>query len=254
MNMIKILIADNSHEFGEKSAAELMNFGFAVSTTTKNGRILLDAVKNLHPDVVMMDISMQGIDALEVIKRISDFDIIRPKIIVTSFGDCPFWEKCLYEAGADMFLLLPFESEVLASRIRRMTAGENKPAESFPDIEKSVTEELRKLAISPHMKGYDYIREGVLMCLDDKNMLDDITKTLYPQIAKKFNSSKICVERSIATALDHAWKKWGDISLQEVCGMPETLKNSRPQNGRFLSIFVEAFSSRYGLDNELTLY
>lgn len=190
INKIKVLIGDDSVEYGIACANNLRNQGLHVITRPKDGNILFDAIKGGAFDVVVIDAIMPNIDAIELMKKVGSAGIKKPMFIVTSAYDNQFIEKQVMMNGAAYFMLKPFEINMLGERIISITnhtdseESKNLPESQLQDMEIVVTEVIHQLGVPAHIKGYHYLREAILCSLDDKELLESVTKQLYPLLLK----------------------------------------------------------------------
>ncbi len=249
----KILIADQSDSFGRSCAQLLRSHGLAVETTVKDGRILLDMMLKQQPELVVMDMFLPNLDALGVMKGMrSRQGSPSPHFIVLFGFDSPELEREVMEAGADYFFLKPFNMNDLVDRILSLCQPEL-PAESFrriPTVETSahsaslemrVTEILHQIGVPAHIKGYQYLRDAILLSIEDDSIINAVTKRLYPSVAKKHATTSSRVERAIRHAIEVAWDR-GDVDvLNSYFGY--TIHNGRgkPTNSEFIAMISDRF-------------
>ena len=194
---------------------------------------------------------MAEIDAIEVLICVSKSNIQRPKMIVTSVFDTPFLEKSVLENGADLYVIKPFEIEVLAQRISAMVGKTNAKAafsgETEFNLERTVTDILRSLGIPANINGYRFIRDAVMICVADKGKLDGVTKVLYPEVAKLNNSTPSRVERGIRHAIEHAHKRGKIGCTDSICGFAMDFTAKKPTNSQFLALIVDSLVVSFGI-------
>ena len=240
-NKIKVLIGDDSAEYGIACASSLRAAGLYVITRRKDGRTLVDAIQHDAPDVVIVDAVLPNLDAMELMRRVRSGTGKQPYFIVTSAYDSAFIEKQAMESGASYFMLKPFNLEMLGQRIIRLVQGDQKepPKEIEEDLEFVVTETIHQLGVPAHIKGYHYLREAILLSVQDTAMMNSVTKQLYPLVAKKFGTTASRVERAIRHAIEVAWDR-GDVDvLNSYFGY--TIQNSRgkPTNSEFIAMIAD---------------
>ena len=179
-NKIKVLIGDDSVEFGISCANTLRGMGMYAITRQKDGEVLFENIKNDSPDVVVMDAILPRMDAIELIKKVQVLGGKMPAFIVTSSYDNPFIERQVMQNGAAYFLLKPFDPTLLGERIKSIVSGTtNASAETtVENMEMVVTEVIHQLGVPAHIKGYNYLRTAILASLEDKELLESVTKML----------------------------------------------------------------------------
>ena len=252
-NKIKILIGDDSAQYGVFCAANLRNPGFFVITRQKDGMVIFDAVKNELPDVVIVDAVMPGIDAIELIRRSEKLDK-KPLYIVTSAYENSFIENQVMNAGASYFMLKPFDVKVLGERIKAMLdidtdiSSEHRISgvrQSPANLEIIVTDIIHQIGVPAHIKGYHYLREAIICSVNDKEMLESVTKLLYPSVAKKFATTASRVERAIRHAIEIAWDR-GDIdTLNSFFGYTINTGKGKPTNSEFIALITDKISLKF---------
>ncbi len=253
---IKILIGDDSAQFGVCYANVLRNMDFYVIVRPKDGKVVLDAIRNEQPDVVLMDAAMPGIDAVEVLKRVSTLNMKKPKIIVTSPYDNPFIERSVLENGAALFILKPFDIEILGERIRSMMgvsfSSRNDYSSGNDDfsVERTVTEIMHQIGVPAHIKGYHYLRDAILLCIENREMLESITKLLYPTVAQKYDTTPSRVERAIRHAIEIAWDRGNVQVINKFFGYTISVEKGKPTNSEFIAMITDKI--RINFRNEMT--
>ena len=227
-NKIKVLIGDDSAEYGIACASALRSMGLYVITRRKDGKALLDAIRNDAPDVVVMDAILPHMDAIELMKKVQTSDCKQPAFIVTSAYDNSFIERQVMENGASYFMLKPFDIDMMGQRILRLVDGEPKGTEQpgKENLEVVVTEIIHQLGVPAHIKGYHYLRAAILASIDNQELLESVTKMLYPEVARQFDTTASRVERAIRHAIEIAWDRGNLDTLNSFFGY--TVRGSRP--------------------------
>lgn len=248
---VTIIVGDDSSEFGQLCSEILSYHGFRVKTTAKDGNEVLERIKADLPDVVVIDAYMKNLDAIAVMGQINDANIKKPAFIVTSAYDNAFIQSEVMRLGAAYFVLKPFDLNVLAQRITELTGfiqKENIIAITEPEEDEQsaliakITHILHQIGIPAHIKGYRYIREGILMTVNDHHSMDSITKILYPSIAKKYATTSSRVERAIRHAIEVAWDR-GDVDvLNEYFGYTIHNLRGKPTNSEFIAMISDNLS------------
>lgn len=240
VNKIKVLIGDDSVEFGINCASVLRSMGMYAVTRPKDGGVLFETIKNDSPDVVVMDAILPHMDAIELIKKVQALGGKKPEFIVTSSYDNPFIERQVMQGGAAYFMLKPFDVNSLGDRINALiqgTAPDND--EGCEDMEVVVTEIIHQLGVPAHIKGYHYLREAILSSLEDKELLESVTKMLYPTVAKKFDTTSSRVERAIRHAIEIAWDRGNLDTLNSFFGYTVNTCKGKPTNSEFIALITD---------------
>lgn len=243
---IKVIIGDESKEFGCMLANSLRGRGFFAVTRDSDGLSLLEAIRSEEPDVVVVDSIIPGIDAPELMRRCENF-VHKPFFIVTSAYRNVFMEKQIMAMGNAYFMLKPFDADMLATVIRSAAQMELSPDDPrmAEDLEMVVTDIIHQIGIPAHIKGYHYLREAILLSLDDSEMLESVTKLLYPTVAKRFNTTASRVERAIRHAIETAWDR-GDIdTIQNLFGYTVSVGKGKPTNSEFIALITDNLRLKY---------
>lgn len=240
-NSLKIMIAENN-DFGQNCARTLTSYGYSVVLTEKDGSQVITRVKSEKPDVIIMDAFMLHIDALGVVKQISEMkDINKPILVVLSSVDNSRFESELITAGADFYFLKPVDVDVLAQRITQLTGWKNNiiKGKSVNDLEVTVSEIMHQIGVPAHIKGYQYLRESIILSVNDTDMLGSVTKILYPTVAKTFKTTSSRVERAIRHAIEVAWDR-GDVDiLSSYFGYTIQSQRGKPTNSEFIAMIAD---------------
>ncbi len=250
----RILIADANDEFrtilsDALNAEEDLDVVGAVS----NGVDALLKNAELQPDIVIMDLVLAKLDGLEVLQRLTESDNHPQTIILSSFITPKLVSDCS-RLGADYFILKPCEMPMLLSRIRMLSH----PSKAFPslgfettdlrkgqdqdDLEAMVTDVIHEIGVPAHIKGYQYLREAIILTINDMEMINAVTKVLYPAVAKKFGTTPSRVERAIRHAIEVAWDR-GDIEvLQKFFGYTVSNIKGKPTNSEFIAMIADSLT------------
>lgn len=251
---IKILIGDDSAQFGAACANALRMHGFYVITRPKDGGEVLSAIESEQPDAVIMEAVMPGIDAIGVIKKTLSAHGTAPRFIVTSSYINEFMENQVMAAGADYYMLRPFDNELLSERVKALFdidsdgeySGESRQSRRQPpNLSIIVTDMIHRIGVPAHIKGYHYLREAIILSVGDKEMLESVTKLLYPAVAKKFSTTPSRVERAIRHAIEIAWDR-GDLDvLNSFFGYTVSTGKGKPTNSEFIALISDKICLKY---------
>lgn len=250
---IKLLIADDnrglvgilSEYFEHQKDIILVGKAF-------NGLEAIELIREKGPDVVVLDIIMPQLDGIGVLEKIKEQDLHKPKIIMlTAFGQEYITQKAI-ELGADYFLLKPFDYDTLGNRIRQFYAEEslstNYSTETYAyrnrqkernllDVE--VTGIIQQMGVPAHIKGYQYLREAIIMVINDIELLGAVTKSLYPELAQRYKTTPSRVERAIRHAIELAFDR-GDVEIiNRFFGYTINLQKGKPTNSEFIALIAD---------------
>lgn len=245
---LKVLLTGEGSEFGKNCANVLRTYGCDVSLVAKDGRILLTKNESLNADVVVMDAFMSNLDALGVINELSKKEN-KPLIMVMSSSDNQRFEQEILSAGADYYFLKPFDINMLAQRIKQLTGwskdkGDVSKSQDNVDLQVTVSEIMHQIGVPAHIKGYQYLREAIVLSINDREMMSSVTKVLYPTVAKMYSTTASRVERAIRHAIEVAWDR-GDVDvLSSYFGY--TIQNTRgkPTNSEFIAMISDKLRLR----------
>ncbi len=246
-NPIKILIADENAEFRRSCITALRSFGLDRIEEAANGEDALYKIDKFHPDVVVMDIWLSKIDSLQVMKSTAALSLtpdLPPAFIMLS----PCHQQRLLteatEAGAAYCLIKPLDMQALQDRILR--AAKQRSRRGAPiqtgaggDIETQVTKIIHQIGVPAHIKGYQYLRTAIMMAIADSDIINSVTKILYPSVAKKYATTSSRVERAIRHAIEVAWDR-GDIdTLNAYFGYTVQNNRGKPTNSEFIAMIAD---------------
>jgi len=252
---IKIIVADDNRNLCQmlqnylQSQEDLNVVGVA-----NNGLEAWELIQTQEPDLIILDLVMPNLDGLGVLERINArTTVTRPKIIMlTAFGQ----ESLTHQAmmlGVDYFILKPFDLDILSKRIRSLTQDiplsqhtQNTSASPIVTTVGSglnlcveVTTMMHQIGIPAHVKGYQYIRDAILMVVEDVSLLGAVTKELYPSIAKKFDTAPSRVERGIRHAIELAWERGHTDTLKRIFGYSMNIERQKPTNSEFIALLAD---------------
>ena len=236
-----VAIASDDEGFCRGMEKEFDKLGVSVQRVPRSGRKLLETLRSQRPDAVLCDAFLSGIDALEVI-RIAGETGAGCKFFVMVQNDRQSLVNELMSVGAEYCFPMPFDTAVMAARIARIleVRPERRPQRrAEPDAELMVTEIIHQIGVPAHIKGYGYLRQSILLSVDDPEMINHITKLLYPTVAKLNSTTSSRVERAIRHAIEVAWDR-GDVdTLNSYFGY--TIHNGRgkPTNSEFIAMIAD---------------
>lgn len=241
---LSVLLTDEKDDATLKLATVLRSNKMDVRMCAKNGAELLKCYEDYHPEVIIMDAFLQHIDAMGVISRINMKDPAkRPLIIVMSGIDNPNLEREITKCGVDYYFLKPIDPQMMAERIIQISSwkgvGITAHYEAQEDLTVVITEILHQIGVPAHIKGYQYVREAIRLTVENPEMLNSVTKILYPTVAKNFKSTSSRVERAIRHAIEVAWDR-GDVEvLNSYFGYTIQSQRGKPTNSEFVAMISD---------------
>lgn len=255
INRIKLLIADDNKEFcdilreyfSDQDDIELVGIAY-------NGVDALKMINQEQPSVVVLDIIMPHLDGIGVLEKLGEVET-RPKVIMlTAFGQESMTQKAV-ELGADYYLLKPFDIDVLANRIRQLgnvliampttkTTAVHQ-VNKVKNLEVEVTNIIHQMGVPAHIKGYQYLRDAILLVINEVNLLGAVTKELYPMIAEKYTTTPSRVERAIRHAIELAWDRGNVEMMNKFFGYTINLDRGKPTNSEFIAMVADKLRLTY---------
>jgi len=248
MDKIRVMLADDNQNilrllsdfFARKDDIELV-------AAISDGMEIPDAVLEHAPDILVMDIIMPRRDGFMTLEQLNRMEMVqRPKVIVlTGLARDDFIMRAI-QLGASYYMVKPFDMNLLYSRIQEIARTESMPmtgggekADHEESVDEQITNLFLTLGIPAHIKGYQYLREAVRMVLDNRDMINRITKELYPGIARKFDTSASKVERAMRHAIEVAWTRGRLDTVNQMYGYKVFRKDDKPTNGELISCVAE---------------
>jgi two-component system response regulator (stage 0 sporulation protein A) len=239
---VKVLIGDDTAEYGVSCASVLRAQGMYAYTRPKNGNSVLESIRTDTPDVVVVDAVLPAMDAIELMKRAGQTGGKRPAFIVTSSYDNSFIEQQVMENGAAYFMLKPFDLKVLGERIALLTAKRPLGAiasRDGQDLAITVTDIIHQLGVPAHIKGYHYLRSAIVSAYHEPALLESVTKQLYPRVAAQFSTTPSRVERAIRHAIEIAWDRGNLDTLNAFFGYTVNTCKGKPTNSEFIALITD---------------
>lgn len=248
-NKTRVLIADIDEDFRRLLADVLsQEEDLECVGDTDNGVDVLAMSAELKPDVLVMDLVLLKLDGIEVLRRLSDAAPDTRAIIVTNMYRNEIVRQCS-ALGAAYFVPEPCDVGALLERIRQIGAFARQnelfaPRANDVNLEAAVTEIIHEIGVPAHIKGYQYLREAIILTINDMDIINAVTKVLYPEVAKKFGTTPSRVERAIRHAIEVAWDR-GDIEvLQKFFGYTVSNIKGKPTNSEFIAMIADCLSLR----------
>lgn len=230
---------------------------FSVIGESGDGYETFDQIKKQTPDVLIMDVVLPGIDGFALIENIlkSNELLKKPKIvIISSLSHEGFINKAM-QLGVSYFMIKPVNENVLVDRVKEICNSKSKPISTIINknitvenasekykakiIEEKITNIFITVGIPAHIKGYQFLREAIKLAIDNPDIINSITKQLYPAIAEKFETSASKVERAIRHAIEVAWNRGKIENINSIFGLRVYNSNEKPTNGEFIALVAD---------------
>lgn len=246
-NLKRVLLADASEEFRRVFAGILEEEGdIELIGSTGDGEEAVRIVKENVPDVLVMDLVLSRMDGLEVLQTLEGA-AVRPRVLVLSSFARGNMAELAAEHGADYYMMKPCKTSTLVERIRQLAGqapggGEeenSRPSAREQSLESTVTGIIHEIGVPAHIKGYQYLREAIMIAVEDMEVINAVTKILYPEVAKRFGTTASRVERAIRHAIEVAWDR-GDLeTLQKYFGYTVSNSKGKPTNSEFIAMIAD---------------
>ena len=258
---VSVLIADDNQEFSHTLSSYInMQDDMQVVGMAKDGKEAVDMIINLSPDVVLLDVIMPHLDGLGVLEKINSMNVKKPIcIMLSAVGQDKITQKAVM-LGAEYYVIKPFDIELIIKRIKEIkffkpaqTANNlltNTTKSKYIEISKDsikkeenlealVTNIIHEVGVPAHIKGYQYLREAIIMVVNDIDVINQITKSLYPKIAYKYNTTPSRVERAIRHAIEVAWGRGQQEAVESIFGYTISAAKGKPTNSEFIAMISD---------------
>ncbi len=269
-NVNVVIVDDNPMILNTLDEVISSEAGLSVIGRADNGKDAIDMIKDTQPDGVLLDLVMPQIDGITVVENIKKKTSMLKNpafIILSAVGGEQMTEEA-FQAGANYFLMKPFDKDILVNKIRRIgkrpvrpvpgkvleaplkaatpeEAAMNREEYMKEHLETDITKMLHELGIPAHIKGYQYLRDAISMVVRDREMMEAVTKILYPEIAKKNYTSSSRVERAIRHAIEVAWGRGSLEVIDELFGYTISTGKGKPTNSEFIALIADKICLDY---------
>ena len=269
-NVNVVIVDDNPMILNTLDEVISSEAGLSVIGRADNGKDAIDMIKDTQPDVVLLDLVMPQMDGITVVENIKKKTSMLKNpafIILSAVGGEQMTEEA-FQAGANYFLMKPFDKDILVNKIRRIgkrpvrpvpgkvleaplkaatpeEAAMNREEYLKEHLETDITKMLHELGIPAHIKGYQYLRDAISMVVRDREMMEAVTKILYPEIAKKNYTSSSRVERAIRHAIEVAWGRGSLEVIDELFGYTISTGKGKPTNSEFIALIADKICLDY---------
>ncbi len=259
---ISVLIADDNSEFANTLSGYLLNHDdMEVVGMARDGNEAVDIIKDVKPDIALLDVIMPHLDGLGVLEQIQELNIDKKPlcIMLSAVGQDKITQKAI-NLGAEYYVVKPFDIELLIKRIREVKLYQNVPIRPMyinreikaqyielephakkdeKNLEALVTNIIHEVGVPAHIKGYQYLREAIMMVINDIDVINQITKQLYPDIAEKYKTTPSRVERAIRHAIEVAWGRGEQATVENIFGYTVSASKGKPTNSEFIAMIAD---------------
>ena len=240
MAKLKMYITDNSDVY-RNELVEFFKEKYEIVGTSNSGEKTLEFIKNNNVDILITDIVINEMDGFELLSKLNSLES-RPKIIVNSALTLEGFINKAIQEGASYFMVKPVDKNVLGERIEQIlgsTPNSNVTSIKNKLLEEKISNIFITVGIPAHIKGYQYLREAIKLSIDNPDIINSITKKLYPTIANKFQTSSSKVERAIRHAIEVAWNRGKIENINSVFQLKVYDANEKPTNGEFIALVAD---------------
>ncbi len=238
-NRITVVFADADEEFRTLLRERMeRSDDFELLGAADNGTVALTLVEQRRPQLLIADLGLSGLDGLSLLTRVTSYRP-RPRVMLLSafYTDRLAAQVCA--RGADLFFAKPCDVDALLERCRELCAPESTGGDMTALLEQRVTNILHEIGVPAHIKGYQYLREGILLAVQDMEVINAVTKVLYPEVARRFGTTASRVERAVRHAIEVAWDR-GDLdTLQKYFGYTVSNAKGKPTNSEFIAMIAD---------------
>lgn len=242
MKRTTLILADEDQSILDEMVKNFTDEKFEILATTKSGEELISLISCRKPDIVVMDIVLQNCDGFKVLESVNTNET---KIIVHSSLSIDGFINKAVSLGAKYYCIKPFEINTLKERIEDIMnpiQNQNKVffnGKTNNQIEEKITNIFITVGIPAHIKGYQFLREAIKLAIANPEIINSITKKLYPTIAEKYDTSASKVERAIRHAIEVAWNRGKIENINNLFGIKVYSSNEKPTNGEFIALVAD---------------
>ena len=262
MDKLQVAIADDNERIVEMLNALIRTEnGMEIVGTAGNGEDAVEMIKKSTPDVLLLDLIMPKMDGLGVLEKLKEDSTIRkmPVVIVLSAIGQENVTEDAFALGASYYMMKPFNNELLLGRLKSIrnrgeklvrtpkTVERRETGNVYEerDLETDITNMIHEIGVPAHIKGYQYLRDAIMMSVKDMEMLSSVTKVLYPTIAKKNQTTPSRVERAIRHAIEVAWSRGKVDTIDALFGYTVSNGKGKPTNSEFIALIADRIRLEY---------
>ena len=243
MEKRKVVVADAGEDFRRLLVETLdAENDLKVVGDTGDGGMAVELCRQKGCDVLVMDMILSTLDGVEVLTQVSEL-VPKPKVLVISSFASGSVAELAAAKGADYFMMKPCKTASVAQRVTQMVSSfspvSEEPQRSGGSLEGTITAIIHEIGVPAHIKGYQYLREAIMIAVADMDVINAVTKVLYPEVAKRFGTTASRVERAIRHAIEVAWDR-GDLeTLQKYFGYTVSNAKGKPTNSEFIAMIAD---------------
>lgn len=241
---LKIIIVDDSIESANAIKEDLQtNDNLKVVSVCANMEEAIFLIKSNNPDVVITDLVLKGKDGFELLEEIKKREFNVKTIVLSALSHQGFIQKAM-NLGANYYMVKPYNKDVLIKRVYDVVNEDEvdvltQDKRKLKNLEEKITNIFITVGIPAHIKGYQFLREAIKMAIENPEIINSITKKLYPSIAQKFETSSSKVERAIRHAIEVAWNRGKIENINTLFGVKVYSNNEKPTNGEFIALVAD---------------
>lgn len=241
MSKTKLILADEDKDLMEEMKKIFTDEKYEVVATTSNGSELINLINVHNPDLVIMDIVLQQSDGFKVLEQING----KVKVVVQSSLSIDGFINKAINMGAKYYCIKPFDVKTLKERVEDILQPQTSQtgvffnAKNNNQLEEKITNIFITVGIPAHIKGYQFLREAIKLAIANPEIINSITKKLYPTIAEKYDTSASKVERAIRHAIEVAWNRGKIENINNLFGIKVYSSNEKPTNGEFIALVAD---------------
>ncbi len=258
MSEIRVAIADDNERILDLLGEIVSNDkDLKLVGKAKNGEEVCNIIQNNEPDVVLLDLIMPKMDGLTVMDHINHDKTLKKRpafIVVTAVGQERITEDA-FQKGAQYYVMKPFSNDCILNYIKSINRSTVRPIQILDhasvkdipqvDLESRVTDMIHEIGIPAHIKGYHYLRDSIIMAVEDMDVLNAVTKVLYPTVAKRHQTTASRVERAIRHAIEVAWSRGKLDTLDSLFGYTVSNGKGKPTNSEFIALIADTLRLEY---------
>lgn len=242
----RVLILDDNETYRTKLEKLIKeNTEFEIIGSTNDGKEGYDIYCDKNPSLIILDIILQNYDGFEFLEKIQTNNKNSKVLILSSLKGEGFAQKAI-DLGASYYMVKPVDEEVLLKRIENLNLTEDVVKKVSPikntknrALEEKISNVFITVGIPAHIKGYQFLREAIKMAIEEPDIINSITKQLYPSIAERFSTSASKVERAIRHAIEVAWNRGKIENINALFGIKVYNSNEKPTNGEFIALVAD---------------
>ena len=236
---ISVVLADANEEYRALLQKRLEETDtYTVVGSSGDGIEALALLEKEMPQVLILDLVLPGLDGMSILRRLSEAELHPYVFVLSSFCNERIAAECA-DLGAAFFFAKPCDSEALLCHVQQAIQSDTPQLSESEILKNQVTAMMHEIGVPAHIKGYQYVREAIVIAVQDMEVINAVTKVLYPEVAKRYGTTPSRVERAIRHAIEVAWDR-GDLeTLQSYFGYTVSLSKGKPTNSEFIAMLAD---------------